>query len=170
MNDVLPKPFTKEGMLRTLEKHLAHFKKDYVPPQQAQHQDHFANPNSSLNLNMSHISASHSLKEEPSPAKSGSPSTSSWNSPTTIGTSPSQQNTQGYVQMQANQGGQYMMTPTHSNVGGGYQTQPSAPTMPAPTARPGQHRRNISELGINPDDTSEKRQRMYPPSQGGFTQ
>jgi hypothetical protein len=39
MNDVLPKPFTKEGMLRTLEKHLAHLKRDYIPSQQAQHQD-----------------------------------------------------------------------------------------------------------------------------------
>lgn len=164
MNDVLPKPFTKEGMLRTLEKHLAHFKKDYVPPQQSQHQDHFANPNPSLNLNMSHMPATHNVKEEPSPAKSGSPSTSSWHS-----TSPIQQGNPGYVQMQANQGGQYMMTPTHSNVGGGYQTQAPAPTMPAPNGGSGQHRRTISELGINPEEKPEKRQRMYPPPQGGFT-
>lgn len=169
MNDVLPKPFTKEGMLRTLEKHLAHFKKDYVPPQQDQHQDHFANPNQSLNLNISHMPGTHSLKEEPSPAKSGSPSTSSWNSPSTIGTSPTQQNNQSYIQMQTSQGGPYMMTPTHSNVGGAYQTQPPAPAMPAPSGRPGQHRRTISELGINPEDTPEKRQRMYPSLQGGFT-
>jgi osomolarity two-component system, response regulator SKN7 len=170
MNDVLPKPFTKEGMLRTLEKHLAHFKKDYVPPQQSQHEDHFANPSSALNLNMSHMPASQGIKEESSSVKSGSPSTSSWHSPSTIGTSPTHQSAQGYVQMQNNQGGQYMITPTHSNVGGGYQTQPPPPTMPAPTARPGQHRRNISELGTNLDDTPEKRQRMYPPAQGGFTQ
>jgi len=170
MNDVLPKPFTKEGMLRILEKHLTHFKKDYVPPQQGQHQDHFANPNPPLNLNMSHMPSTHNLKEEPSPAKSGSPSTSSWHSPSTIGTSPTQQGNQGYVQMQANQGGQYVMTPTHSNVGGGYQTQAPAPTMPAPSGRSGQHRRTISELGINPEETPEKRQRMYPPSQGGFNQ
>src|ERR1700728_87774 len=163
MNDVLPKPFTKEGMLRTLEKHLAHFKKDYVP-QQSQHQDHFANPNPSLNLNMSHMPATHNIKEEPSPAKSGSPSTSSWHS-----TSPTQQGNPGYVQMQANQGGQYMMTPTHSNVGGGYQAKAPAPTMPAPSGGSGQHRRTISELGVNPEETPEKRPRMYPPPQGGFT-
>jgi osomolarity two-component system response regulator SKN7 len=168
MNDVLPKPFTKEGMLRTLEKHLAHFKRDYVPPQQTQHQDQFGNPN--LNINMSHIPATHSLKEEPSPAKSGSPSTSSWNSPNTMGTSPTQQTNQGYVQMQSNQGGQYMMTPTHSNVGGGYQTQPPAPTMSGVSGRSGPQRRGISEMGISPEETPpEKRQRMYPPPQGGFT-
>ncbi len=34
MNDVLPKPFTKEGMLRSLEKHLQQFKRGYVPPPQ----------------------------------------------------------------------------------------------------------------------------------------
>ena len=170
MNDVLPKPFTKEGMLRTLEKHLAHFKKDYIHPQQGGHPDNFANSNPSLNINMSHTSATHSLKEEPSPAKSGSPSTSSWHSPSTVGTSPTQQTNQGYVQMQTNPGGQYMMTPTHSSAGAGYLTQPpgSAMPMPAPTARPGQHRRTISELGMSTEETPEKRQRMFPPSQGGF--
>jgi osomolarity two-component system, response regulator SKN7 len=167
MNDVLPKPFTKEGMLRTLEKHLAHFKRDYVPPQHAQHQDQFGNPN--LNINMSHIPATHSLKEEPSPAKSGSPSASSWNSPNTMGTSPTQQSNQGYVQMQSSQGTQYMMTPTHGNVGGGYQTQPPAPAMSGPGGRSGGHRRGISEIGVNPEEEPEKRQRMFPPPQSGFT-
>ena len=36
MNDVLPKPFTKEGMLRSLEKHLQHFKRGYAGPPPAQ--------------------------------------------------------------------------------------------------------------------------------------
>lgn len=167
MNDVLPKPFTKEGMLRTLEKHLAHFKKDYVPPQQAQNSDQFGNPN--LNINISHIPTTHGLKEESSPAKSGSPSTSSWNSPNTMGTSPTQQSNQGYVQMHGNQGTQYMMTPTQGNVGGGYQTQAAAPTMAAPSGRSGAQRRGISEIGVSSEETPEKRQRMYPPPQGGFT-
>jgi osomolarity two-component system, response regulator SKN7 len=56
MNDVLPKPYTKEGMLRTLEKHLSQFKKNYAP-QQAQIQDQFATPNTPLGLNMGHMSA-----------------------------------------------------------------------------------------------------------------
>jgi hypothetical protein len=34
MSDVLSKPFTKEGTLHTLEKHLPLFTKDYVRPQQ----------------------------------------------------------------------------------------------------------------------------------------
>jgi osomolarity two-component system, response regulator SKN7 len=170
MNDVLPKPFTKEGMLRALEKHLAHFKRDYIPQQQVQQQDQFGNPNPNMNINMSHIPATHSLKEEPSPAKSGSPSTSSWNSPTTMGTSPTQQSNQGYVQMQSNQGGQYMMTQTHGNVGGGYQTQPPAPAISSHSGSSGPQRRGISELGVSPEETPEKRQRMYPPPPGGFTQ
>lgn len=63
MNDVLPKPFTKEGLLAMLEKHLQHLKKgsmDAMPPP----------------LN----SAKRSLKTEDSPATS--PATgSNWNSP-----------------------------------------------------------------------------------------
>ncbi|KAF2436009.1 heat shock transcription factor 2 [Tothia fuscella] len=81
MNDVLPKPFTKEGLLHMLEKHLAHLKKPghggidtMVPPPQVQ----ALNPGSSR----------HSLKEEDSPAKS--PATASnWNSPSQVpGVSP----------------------------------------------------------------------------------
>lgn len=169
MNDVLPKPFTKEGMLRTLEKHLSQFKKNYAP-QQGQIQDQFATPNTPLGLNMGHMSAAQSLKEEQSPGKSGSP-TSSWHSPNQIGASPNtQQSNHNYVQqMHASQGGPFMMAPTHGNVGGGYQTQNSAPVMAVPTGRPGQHRRGISDIGVASDGPVEKRQRMYPPSQGGFT-
>ncbi len=172
MNDVLPKPFTKEGMLRTLEKHLSQFKKNYVPPQQGQNQDQFGPPNTPLNLNMSHMSATtRSIKDEASPGKSGSP-TSSWHSPSQIGTSPSQQQTnQGFVQqIQGNPGGQYVMAPTHGVVATGYQTQPMPPNMAGQGGRPGQHRRNISDIGVAPDEDPNKRQRIYPPQQGGFTQ
>ena len=69
MNDVLPKPFTKEGLLHMLEKHLVHLKKPIaqadgtmVAPQPVQ------------------IARQLVLKEEDSPAKS--PQTvSQWNSP-----------------------------------------------------------------------------------------
>lgn len=37
MNDVLPKPFTKEGMLRSLEKHLQQFKRGYNGPPPTHH-------------------------------------------------------------------------------------------------------------------------------------
>ena len=64
------------------------------------------------------------------------------------------------------------MTPTHSNVGGGYQTQAPAPTMPAPTAsgRPGQHRRNHLGIGNQSrrhageetEDVPASTRRLYP--------
>ena len=77
MNDVLPKPFTKEGLLHMLEKHLVHLKKPMaqadgtmVAPQPVQ------------------IARQLVLKEEDSPAKS--PQTvSNWNSPSQMpGVSP----------------------------------------------------------------------------------
>jgi osomolarity two-component system response regulator SKN7 len=169
MNDVLPKPFTKEGMLRTLEKHLAQFKKNYIPPQQVPQADHFGTPNTPLGLNMGHMSATQSLKEEPSPGKSGSP-TSSWHSPQQMGNSPSQQqpNYNHVQQMHPNQGGQYMMTPTHNNMAQGYQTA-NPPTIMAGPVRQVTQQRGISDMGMSPDEPMQKRQRMFPPSQGGFT-
>ena len=77
MNDVLPKPFTKEGLLAMLEKHLSHLKKGHQgmepmpPPLKANNR---------------------SLKSEDSPATS--PATgSNWNSPNQLtGGSPSNSN------------------------------------------------------------------------------
>ncbi|EGP86598.1 unnamed protein product [Zymoseptoria tritici ST99CH_1A5] len=75
MNDVLPKPFTKEGLLSMLEKHLQHLKKpsgaalDAMPPP----------PSASVGL----ASTKRSLKSEDSPATS--PATvSNWNSPSQL--------------------------------------------------------------------------------------
>lgn len=74
MNDVLPKPFTKEGLLNMLEKHLAHLKK----------------PTADLGVNPmpgSIIPQKRSLKNDDSPATS--PATNSnWNSPGIAGLSP----------------------------------------------------------------------------------
>jgi len=169
MNDVLPKPFTKDGMLRALEKHLPQFKKNAQfsnsgPMQQAG----FVPPNSQapLGLNMSQLSATSSLKEDPSPRKS--PATaSSWQSPNQIpGTSPI--NPQGgYMQQQPN--GTYALTPTHPNHP---QFPAQIPGMAGSRANPQQHRRVMSDLsgGAVPDDHPEKRQRMYAPQPGNFPQ
>lgn len=85
MNDVLPKPFTKEGMLRALEKHLPTFRKDaQFPPSPGS----MANPNgmsnyatsgqSSMGMSMAPMSAAPSLKEE---SPGNSPATvASWES------------------------------------------------------------------------------------------
>jgi len=43
MNDVLPKPFTKEGMLSMLEKHLIHLKQIHRNPEMAPNNDFLQN-------------------------------------------------------------------------------------------------------------------------------
>jgi hypothetical protein len=82
MNDVLPKPFTKEGMQRILEKHLAHLKSAYTPSSAAPTPTtSFPTPNSAtgnLSVNMSHMPGTQSRKEEPSPGPSPG---SAWQSP-----------------------------------------------------------------------------------------
>lgn len=167
MNDVLPKPFTKDGMLRALEKHLPQFKKNAQFPNSGPMQPTgFIPPNTQapLGLNMSQLSAASSIKDE-SPRKS--PASASWQSPNQIpGTSPI--NPQGgYMQQQQNAA--YTLTPTHA-------THPQFPTqnpqMTAPRATPQQHRRVMSDMagGPGPDDHPEKRQRMYAPQPGNFPQ
>jgi osomolarity two-component system response regulator SKN7 len=75
MNDVLPKPFTKEGLLHVLGKHLGHLKKP-----SAQIDGMPAPPPI--------VTTRQVLKEEESPAKSPA-TTSNWNSPNQVpGVSP----------------------------------------------------------------------------------
>ena len=93
MNDVLPKPFTKEGLLNMLEKHLGHLKKpdyDMMPPSATAMTQH---------------STAHSIKDEASPGQS--PSTmSTWHSPSQFsGISPG--GSGGYLP-----GNQYPMDPS----------------------------------------------------------
>jgi len=163
MNDVLPKPFTKEGMLRALEKHLPQFKKPVQFPNSAAmaHPNGFATPNQSqtpLGLNMGQLSATQSIKDESSPGKSPITATS-WHSPSQLpGQSPLGNPPANYMQ-QPN--GPFNMTPTHPQ--GGF--QPQGPVLGAPRAQP--HRRVMSDMtGASPDDQPEKRQRtaMYAPA------
>jgi len=168
MNDVLPKPFTKEGMLRALEKHLPQFKKTAQFPISASmpHASGFATPNQShppLGLNMGQLSATQSIKDESSPGKS--PNTaSSWHSPNQLpGQSPLGNPPANYMQQP------YAMTPTHPQ--SGYPPQ----NPPIGTTRGQQHRRVMSDMTgpPAPDEHPEKRQRttaMYPPAPGNFTQ
>ena len=144
MNDVLPKPFTKEGLLGMLEKHLGHLKRiadgmEGLGPQQP------LPPNSVGN----------SLKEENSPADS--PSTmSNWHSPGHFaGISPTQSAaSQSYIQPLS--AGAYSQDqspmsyqPPHSPLGG-------PPSL--------QHRRQISEMGPEDSGGDPKRQRVYEPN------
>jgi osomolarity two-component system response regulator SKN7 len=175
MNDVLPKPFTKDGMLRCLEKHLPQFKKNAQFPNQGQmqHPGGFVTPNATqapLGLNMGQLSATHSLKDETSPGKSPQTATS-WHSPNQLpGQSPIGNAPQNYMQQPMGDNRQYTMTPTHPHPQSAYPPPQNAP-LGAPRGTP--HRRVMSDMtgGAGADDHPEKRQRtMYPPPQGGFPQ
>ncbi len=181
MNDVLPKPFTKEGMLRALEKHLPQFKKNAPFPPVRQMGNlppgGFATPtiatSQPLGINMGQLSTTQSLKDEASPGKS--PATaSSWHSPSQLTTASPILNPSGGYMQQAMDNRQFNMTPTHPHPQSGFVTPQSTVMMgsrPGPGPGPGQHRRVLSDMtGGLPEDHAEKRQRMFPPSQPGFSQ
>lgn len=145
MNDVLPKPFTKEGLLQMLEKHLGHLKK--IPDGMEAIVPHAAS-------SMPQSSATQSLKDENSPTQS--PSTiSNWQSPGQFsGISPTHTAAPNHF-MQA--------VPPQTPYGidqSPLQYQP--PHTPLGAPRQAQHRRQISELAGSEDLSSDsKRQRMY---------
>ena len=145
MNDVLPKPFTKEGLLQMLEKHLGHLKK---LPEGMEAMMHHPTPT------MAQGSATESLKDESSPNQS--PSTiSNWQSPGQFpGVSPTNHNAPHQFMQPMHPQAAYGMdqSPVHY--------QPPHTPLGAPQQTP--HRRQISELA-NPDEYSNdpKRQRMY---------
>jgi osomolarity two-component system response regulator SKN7 len=160
MNDVLPKPFTKEGLLHMLEKHLVHLKKPLaqidgmVAPQPVQ------------------VPRQLVLKEEDSPAKS--PATASnWNSPTTmpgvspVGSSVPDDYAHAMQGQQVQQSGAYAVNhPLQANVG--FSTSPhmhmQARQQPPPQPLPPGHRRQISDItGGDELHNPAKRQQMYPP-------
>lgn len=143
MNDVLPKPFTRDGLLNMLEKHLPQLKQ--IPGGMEPMAPHAGPP-------MPQSSNGHSLKDESSPTQS--PSTvSNWQSPGQFS---------GISPTQAGPPHQYMH-PMHA----GYSQEPSpvqyqSPHMPlgAPPQQM-QHRRQISEMGAEDMSGERKRQRMY---------
>ena len=142
MNDVLPKPFTKEGLLNMLEKHLGHLK--HMPDgleTMAPHQG----------SSLPQSSTTQSLKDESSPTQS--PSTiSNWQSPGQFpGISPTQATTP-----------HLFMHPMHA----GYSQEQNAAQFPPPhtplgAPRQMQHRRQISEIGGDDISSDSKRQRMF---------
>ncbi|PNS21688.1 Transcription factor prr1 [Sphaceloma murrayae] len=139
MNDVLPKPFTKEGLLSMLEKHLGHLKKgapgiEMGPPG---------------NLPQS---GKQSLKSDESPATS--PAT--WNSPSghITGISPASADGEYTAVQQA----AYPMQPSPQAMTFG--TSPQGMRQQLPGQQP--HRRQISEISGGADMGPDvKRQQMY---------
>lgn len=144
MNDVLPKPFTKEGLLSMLEKHLGHLKK--MPNGMDSMVPHSAS-------SITQTSAAQSLKDEASPNQS--PSTiSNWQSPAQFpGVSPT------------TTGPNMFMQPMHPAPGYGMdpsQIQYQQPHTPLGVPRQAPHRRQISEVTGGDDlNNDSKRQRMF---------
>ncbi|KAL9602927.1 MAG: hypothetical protein Q9219_001452 [cf. Caloplaca sp. 3 TL-2023] len=144
MNDVLPKPFTKEGLLSMLEKHLGHLKK--MPNGMEPIVPHSAS-------SLPQTSAGQSLKDESSPNQS--PSTiSNWHSPGHYqGISPTTAGPSSYMQ------------PMHPAAGYGMeqsQMQFQQPHTPLSATRQTLHRRQISDMtGGDEYSNDPKRQRVF---------
>ena len=155
MNDVLPKPFTKEGLLSMLEKHLPHLKKS-VHEINAMGVPQPVQP-------LAHTSAKQTMKDEDSPGKS--PNTiSTWSSPNqhVLGVSPVGSSVPDeYLNSVQGHPGPYAIQ-TGIAPGMGYGSNPQTP-MGAP--RPTQHRRQISDIsGGDEMVNSAKRQQIFAPS------
>lgn len=152
MNDVLPKPFTKEGLVNMLDKHLSHLKK------QPAGLDPMAAPPAPL------ASAKRSLKSEDSPATS--PATASnWNSPGGMAVASPASNHAAedphfYAVHNQAQGAQYGVPPAPMY------GQPAPPQMRQPPPQQ-PHRRGVSEMAGGPVEMGDaKRQQMYAPQMG----
>ena len=149
MNDVLPKPFTKEGLMICLDKHLGHLKKD---------------------AQLIHDSAGVSLKGAESPTQSPATVSASWNSPATM-QGPSPIATHLSHDPYANA---IRHAPQYGQLDGaapGYGSAPHTPLSAHPPSSqrfgPQQpHRRHVSDMS-GPEDpqVQAKRHQMYPPQQ-----
>ncbi|KAI9820861.1 MAG: kinase-regulated stress-responsive transcription factor skn7 [Thelocarpon impressellum] len=144
MNDVLPKPFTKEGLLTMLEKHLGHLKvqKDIEPIQPQP---------------ISHGSVRPPIKDETSPLRS--PATSNWHSPSQMpGVSPTSHGINDeYLNALRGSAAYNMEAPMQQD---GMAFHSAGQAMAAP--RQGAHRRQISDISAGDEVTNEaKRQRMF---------
>lgn len=154
MNDVLPKPFTKEGLMHILDKHLGHLKKPGVQV------DGMVAPQP--------LSATRQvMKEEESPSTAKSPATAStWgNSPNQMpGVSPVGSNVaEEYMQAAQGHPGAYGVNSMQGNMG--YNTSPQMQMQARQQQQQQQqtaHRRQISDISGGDDmNHNAKRQQMY---------
>lgn len=178
MNDVLAKPFTKDGMVRILRKHLPYLLKNPPPPgstaddmppgvgQQGSGPPPY--PNSAGGMSMTQLagpaamsSAGAQIKFEGTPIQSPA-TTSSWHSPSQMAhASPTLENG-GYMNA-VGSGSGMMITP------GGTQRPQYATQVMAQVGTPTLGRMPEGLAGMA-DDRPEKRQRLYGPPQGGYPQ
>lgn len=151
MNDVLPKPFTKEGLVHILEKHLHHLKKP-------------VNQVDAMVAPQPLAVARQAMKEEESPTTKSPNTTSNWNSPNNPmpGVSPVGSNvTDEYMQAVQGHPGAYAVNQMAGN--NPYQTSPQ---MQLQAQRQQQqaagHRRQVSDMSGGDDmNHPAKRQQMY---------
>lgn len=154
MNDVLPKPFTKEGLLNMLEKHLAHLKKHN------QGMEPMGAPPAPLSR------ASRSLKTEDSPATSPATNSNTWHSPSNLsGVSPASNHPEDPHMYGLSQGATTYapgMQPPPMYQVPGQMGGPPRQQQPPP-------RRPINDISGGPGDLGPdmKRQHMYGPPQMG---
>lgn len=94
MADILPKPFTKEGLLQLLEKHLSHLKKHPLEHPLIKDED----PTSSI--------YSHHLSSLQSPSKPLTPTSATW---TTTNSSPQQPSVPSQIAAAGDDAGHYGM-------------------------------------------------------------
>ena len=153
MNDVLPKPFTKEGLLAMLEKHLSHLKKTSAGI------DGMSAPPVPLSAGAKRL-----LKTEDSPATS--PATASnWNSPNNFSSGVSPASNQTDEQSIYSQGA-YSVQSGYQPVPPMYAASPGGVPARQPPPPPQIHRRGISDIsgGAAEMGGDPKRQQMYPPT------
>ncbi|KAI0123716.1 response regulator-like protein [Xylariales sp. AK1849] len=165
MRDVLAKPFTKEGMIGKLKKHLASFLRN-PPPEALMVESMYPNgaapptpgpyPNNNMSLPMSATSSTGVAKFDTTPIHS--PSTSaSWHSPGQLPhASPNLAQDQGYLT--AGSGSQMPMTP-----GGASRSHFPTSMMPAMTSQGGR----MGEAMPPNEGPPGKRQRVYGPGAHG---
>ncbi|KAL1881164.1 hypothetical protein VTK73DRAFT_4611 [Phialemonium thermophilum] len=175
MNDVLAKPFTKDGMVRILKKHLPYLLKNPPPPGstgddmgQAGAQQNSNSQYNSAGMSMGQMaapaamsSAGQQLKFEGTPIQSPA-TTSSWHSPSQMSHTSPAIDSSGYMTGVGN-GQNMMLNPggtQRSQYGNQVVTQVGTPTMG----------RMSDGMGGMADDRPEKRQRLYAPQQGGYAQ
>jgi osomolarity two-component system response regulator SKN7 len=180
MNDVLAKPFTRDGMVRILKKHLSYMLKDPQsaglvsddtgqgvvgpigpgPGPPASSQAYGGPPQ----MTMAGMVNTGQVKFEQTPIQSPA-TTSSWHSPGQMShTSPNNlDGGGGYTTAVGSGPGGMVLTP------GGTQTPQYAQQVVPQVATPSMGRMASDVMiGGGEDDRPEKRQRLYGPSQGAF--
>ncbi|EGC42443.1 stress response regulator SrrA [Histoplasma capsulatum var. duboisii H88] len=158
MNDVLPKPFTRQSLLTVLERHLNHLKT--IP-------NTMEAPQSAIIAPIAQNSAAQSVKDENSPGQSPAASMNNWQSPGQF---------QGMSPITPSVPSQYMQqqTPTTAAAAAAYaldqngvqfpHPQPQLSTMnpTAATASRVQNRRQMSDIAGAADGNSfPKRQKIF---------